>query len=192
MMHGRRVFRLLVVTALAGASWIAVPACDGSIDLGSSGDAAAGVESGPGVDGSTPTDAPATPITCDDVCKKVQACGFLEPGKYGACLSDCSRATQADLSCVMAAQCNAIQSCAQLPDASTDGPTPIDVFEIQQCQQACDHVEFFDCIDASTHAACRALCETAPRTKRNSFESCGNSGSNCPKLQDCVQVFLGG
>ena len=189
-MRRRRELSIVAATALAAASWITIPACDGAIDLGSTGDAATGAESSSGNgDGNAAADAP---VTCDEVCKKVQACGFLEPGKLDACLSDCRRATQADLTCVMAAACNAIEACARLPDASPDGPTALDLFEIQQCQSACDHVEFFDCINASTHAACRALCETASRTKRNSFQSCGGSGSECLKLQDCVSVFLGG
>lgn len=181
----------VAASAVAVATWIGGSACDTALDLGSSGDAAAALESGTNGDAPAATDGPTTPITCDDVCKKVQACGLLDPGKYEACLSDCRRATQADLACVMAAACNAIMDCAKPPDGGTDGPNPFELFEIQQCQEACDHVEFFDCIDASTHAACRAACETVPATKRNSFEACGSTGSDCSKLQDCVRVLLG-
>lgn len=188
-MRRRRTATVLGATALAVASWIAVAACDTSLDLGSSGDAAIRPEGAAG-DGALSDGA--APPTCDDVCRKVQACGFVEDGKFAGCLADCQRATPADLACVMSAPCNAIFDCARVPEASTtDGPSATDVFEIGTCQSACDNVEFFDCIDAATHAACRATCETAPRTKRNAFSSCGASGSDCVRLQDCVRVLLG-
>lgn len=62
------------------------------------------------------------------------------------------------------------------------GPDPV-----VECQDACDTMEFFDCIDAAQHADCRELCTTASTDAIATFTACA---SGCQD-DSCYQVLAG-
>ena len=111
--------------------------------------------------------------------------------------------TQAPLSlveCIARTPCAALQAtCSFAFDASLPDVVepPFDsgqeAFEVMNCQSACDSLHFFSCLDASELAACRDLCATAPKSKRNTFYTCGEAaaGSMCASARDCYAVFIG-
>jgi len=159
-------------------------ACDSTIDLGHGAPGSVGSDGG----GGTPT--------CEGVCQKLSFCGFVEPGQGDACLGECrARGTPAELACAQSAACSEIQSrCGSgqgAADAAFDSFNEgLEAFEITQCQEGCNHLAFFDCVNASEHATCRSLCETVARSKRASFESCANnSGSDCSRGHNCFDVL---
>ncbi len=152
------------------------------MDLGHSGDAGT-------------TDASA--ITCESTCDRVIACGLASSDKRAQCLAQCIGVDQGTLACVANATCQNIPSCAptQIPDGSIDDF--MNTSEIEECQQVCGNIQFFECIDAKELSTCRNLCETAPRTKRNNFTACGRgAGGSCHQgnggpSRDCYLVFVG-
>lgn len=44
--------------------------------------------------------------------------------------------------------------------------------DVAGCQDACDKLAFFDCVDGSTQSACRNLCMTASRSSAENLKSC--------------------
>lgn len=44
--------------------------------------------------------------------------------------------------------------------------------DVSGCQDACDNLEFFDCIDAAGLSNCRTVCETATPSSVETFKSC--------------------
>ena len=184
----RRSFASVVVFGVFAAVGFAPTACDSTLNLGGTNDPdAAGAESG-------------SAATCAAVCDKLIACGFPGLPTRSVCISSCvAQATQSLLDCVTRASCaNVSAACgSQIPDSSVVTPPPFDsgaevMFEIVNCQSACDQVEFFSCIGAADHASCRDLCVTTSSSKRSSFQTCANAaGGDCPKAQDCLRVFEG-
>lgn len=43
---------------------------------------------------------------------------------------------------------------------------------VAECQDACDSLNFFDCIDASQYSSCRSTCETASESSIGTFVGC--------------------
>lgn len=181
-----------VIAAVAGAIGVGPAACDSTLNLGDAADGGSAAS----VDGSV------FAATCTGVCDKVIACGLFASAKRTACISDCmtSQAPQSLLDCAARTPCAELQSTcsAGLPDAAFRDTSPPafdsgqEEFEVMNCQQACNSLEFFGCLDASEHALCRDLCATAPKSKRNTFYSCGEAvASQCPKARECYAVFAG-
>ena len=165
-----------------------VAACDSSIDLGRGGDAGASEASSSDATSefSLPTAAP----TCESTCLKAAACGFVEEGKMDACIADCPRQTTPDIRrCVQQARCEDILGCAGVPEGGADVIDPITASKIEGCKSSCTSVHFYGCCSASELEECQTRCTTAPSTKRDSFDDCA-TGSQCPKLVDCLEVFL--
>ncbi|GAC1544455.1 MAG: hypothetical protein NVS3B10_08610 [Polyangiales bacterium] len=189
-MRRRAFFPFRTAVVVVGVALLPV-ACDSTLNLG---DADAGVAT---------ADAPGSgsfPPTCAGACDKVFACGLLSTAQRASCVPDC--VTHAPLSlveCIARTPCPMLQATcsvafdASLPDTSLP---PFDSgqeeFEIMNCQSACDSLHFFSCVDAAELTTCRDLCTTAPRSKRNTFYSCGEAaGGNCPNARDCYGVFVG-
>jgi hypothetical protein len=180
------------VTAGIALVAVAPAACDSTLNLG---DAL--------MDGGVASaDAPGTfPPTCAGACDKALACGLITSDKRASCVPDC--ATQAPLSlveCIARTPCAELQAkCSFAFDASLPDvfEPPFDSgqesFEVMNCQSACDSLHFFSCLDASELATCRDLCATAPKSKRNTFYTCGEAaaGSMCANARDCYRVFTG-
>lgn len=76
-----------------------------------------------------------------------------------------------------------------LPPECGDG-LPGESDPAAECQDACDSLQFFDCIDAQTHAACRDLCSSADASDRDTFVGCVAAGA-CDDGA-CYDVFAGG
>ena len=179
-------------TAAMVAVVSALPAaCDSTLNLGD----------GDG-DGSSAAVADANgvyPATCAGACDKVFACGLAAESMRASCVPDClANAPQALLGCIAVTPCAKLQStCSTGFDASLPVvPPPFDSgqeeFEIMNCQEACDNLHFFSCLDAGEQATCRDLCTTAPKSRRNTFFTCGEAaGGNCPSARDCFDVFVG-
>jgi hypothetical protein len=180
------------VTAAAALVAVAPAACDSTLNLGDA------LMDG----GVTSADAPGSyPPTCTGACDKALACGLITTDKRASCVPDC--VTQAPLSlveCIARTPCAELQAkCSFAFDASFPDVTepPFDSgqesFEVMNCQSACDSLHFFSCLDAGELATCRDLCATAPRSKRNTFYTCGEAaaGSMCANARDCYRVFTG-
>lgn len=61
---------------------------------------------------------------------------------------------------------------------------------VAACQSSCDKLNFFACVDATEHAACRDLCASAPANDRDTFAACGFSGgAECEQLAGCFEAF---
>src|SRR5690606_6626423 len=45
-----------------------------------------------------------------------------------------------------------------------------------ECQDACDSMLFFDCIDAPQHSDCRSLCGSVDEDTRDTFTACAGDG----------------
>jgi hypothetical protein len=186
----RSAFYPFVTAAVALGIAVGPAACDSTLNLG---DADGG--SAASADGAV------FAATCAGTCDKVIACGLLTSEKRAPCVSDCiTQAPQSLLECIARTPCATLVSTCSvpLPDASFFDTSPPEFdsgqegFEIMNCQSACDSVHFFSCIDAGELATCRDLCETAPKSKRNTFYTCGEgAGGNCPNARDCFNVFAG-
>jgi hypothetical protein len=179
-----------VTAAVVAAISVFPAACDSTLNLG---DADGG--SAPSADGA------AFPANCPGFCDKVIACGLVASDQRAACVSDCITHVPLSLvDCVARTACAALPATcsAGLPDAALPdtSPPPFDSgqeeFEIMNCQSACDSLHFFSCLDAGEQATCRDLCTTAPKSRRNTFFTCGEAaGGNCPNARDCFDVFVG-
>ncbi len=187
----RRALYPFVAAAVVFAVAVAPAACDSTLNLGDADGGSAASTDGPVF----------VAASCASACDKVIACGLLTSDKRSPCVSSCmTQAPPALLECIARTACAALQSTcsAGLPDASFPDTSPPSFdsgqegFEIMNCQQACDSLHFFNCLDASGQASCRDRCTTAPMSKRNSFTSCGEAaGGNCPNATDCFDVFVG-
>ena len=68
--------------------------------------------------------------------------------------------------------------------------TPPDT-SIEDCQQECDSINFFDCTTVADHQACRTKCTSATKTQREDFEACSkSSGTDCTKKAECLDAFV--
>jgi hypothetical protein len=58
------------------------------------------------------------------------------------------------------------------------------------CNEACESLQFFSCIDAATFDDCSALCKTASADDKGTFASCVSSGdvTSCDAV-DCYYTF---
>lgn len=169
--HVRPIFFLTILAA-----------CNSAVDLGANTDAGT-------------SDASDAAPTCENVCARLQACGYVASDKTNACLAECrQKGRPEDLACAMREPCDTIPKvCGKSDgptDAGSDGPSPLDAFEIARCQEGCDGAKFYSCIDAAAQSACRDLCTTAPASKRNAYASCANgSGGRCAEQVDCLNQF---
>jgi hypothetical protein len=188
----RSAFYPFVIAAVAGAIGMGPAACDSTLNLGDAADGGSAASA----------DGAVFAATCAGVCDKVIACGLGSRAMRDACIADCaaSQAPQSVLDCAARTPCAELQSTcsAGLPDAAFPDTSPPDFdsgqegFEVMNCQEACNSLNFFGCLDASEHATCRDLCATAPKSKRNTFYSCGEAvASQCPKARDCYAIFAG-
>src|SRR5262249_5444804 len=129
---------------------------------------------------------------------------FIPVGAKDQCLTECQKsAYQYQIDCVNSNPCDKIKSACGDPtggqsgggtgdDGGTGGIDAgcDDSFKITVCQQACDSLNFFACLDAATHQECRDLCTTAAANKRDAFTSCANgAGSDCTRGTDCYTQF---
>ncbi|CAN5924938.1 hypothetical protein BH11MYX4_BH11MYX4_55240 [soil metagenome] len=173
---------LVALALVAGGA-----ACDSTLNLGNAGDGSA---DGAGV-------ADAAPPTCASTCNRLVAdCRLIEPEKTSQCLSECNATGRpADLECVARTACSSItRVCGDGRDSSSPGAdgSAASSFEITSCQTSCDAAGFFDCLTPTELTTCRDLCASAPAVPRNNFTSCARGGgSNCPKVQACLQIFVG-
>lgn len=174
---------LAALVGLAGA-------CDSSLGLGDGvRDGGAAAEAGfASFDGGT--------LTCASACDRVLGCGYGRPDQREECLADCmQRRRPADLECIAKTACSDIfRVCSGVGDASIPDYFDAAQFEeqsaIERCQSACNHFQFFACIDAAEHATGRGLCETVPSAKRATFNACASgAGSTCPRMRDCFVVL---
>jgi hypothetical protein len=132
------------------------------------------------------------------------SCSFIPVGAKDQCVTECQKsAYQYQIDCVNSTACDKMKAACGDPTGggssggttsggTTSGGTSsggIDAgndFAIQQCQSACDTLNFFSCLDAATHQTCRDTCTTAAANKRDGFTTCVNtSGSDCTRGQDC-------
>lgn len=60
---------------------------------------------------------------------------------------------------------------------------------VEGCRGACDNLQFFDCIDGSTHETCWNACAARSDSDLELFESCvNNSSPSCDP--DCLESLL--
>lgn len=179
---------LALAFACAPASLAMHAGCNSAVDLGANTDAGVEAASSGGDAGDA-----ATPATCEGVCAKLEACGYVAADKRDACLAECrQKGTTQELECAAREPCDRIPSvCGNGPGADAgDAASPIDQFEIRNCQEGCDTAKFYSCIDAATQATCRDLCTTATAAKRNAYASCASgAGGRCPEQVDCYDQF---
>ena len=150
----------------------------------------------------------ATASSCGTACDKLVSCSLIRVGDKSACLTECQKsAYQYQIDCVNNVACDKVASacgstttggCGSSGTTSggTSGTTSggfdasNDQFDIQACQTACDNLNFFSCLSATEHSACRALCASSTTAKRDTFKSCANgAGGDCPKGQACYATF---
>jgi hypothetical protein len=161
------------------------------------------------VGGGTATGGGASPSSCGTACDKLISCSLIRVGDKAGCNTECQKsAYQYQIDCVNNTACASIASTCGNPtgDGSGGGGTTsggttsggttsggIDAgndFDIKVCQSACDTLNFFSCVSAADHSACRDLCATAASAKRSTFSSCVNgSGSDCTKGGACYATF---
>jgi hypothetical protein len=135
--------------------------------------------------------------TCADACGEFIAAGCVPPVD---CAGFCGTLTELEQSFVV--YCVERRDGCTLPEECADalGGEGGGVSEeggvseggggsdpIEQCQGACDDMQFFDCIDETQHAACRTLCTTASTEDIDTFVSCAIGCSD----DACYQVFAG-
>jgi hypothetical protein len=175
------------------------PACRTNIVPKPSGGSSSG-SAGGGPTGGTG----ATASSCGTACDKLISCSFIPLGAKDQCVTECQKsAYQYQIDCVNSNACDKMKAACGDPTGGSSGgtssggtstsggpPDAGDTFAIQQCQSACDNLNFFSCIDAATHSTCRDTCTSAAASKRDTFTSCVNtSGGDCTKGQDCYAQF---
>jgi hypothetical protein len=135
-----------------------------------------------------------TEPTCTDACGEFIAAGCVPPVDCAGLCGTLSAFEQSFVVyCVERRDgCTLPEECAEaLPEV--DGGVEVEgggggeggTDPIEQCQGACDDMEFFSCIDEAQHADCRALCTTAPAADIDTFVACA---SGCTD-DACYQVF---
>jgi len=189
--------QIQLFTACADNS-VCDPACRTNIQPKPSGGGSSGGGSSGG--GSTGGGG-ATAATCTTACQKLVQCSFIRVGDEPACEAQCTQnAYQYQIDCVNNTTCPKMQTTCGAPvgiggGGSTGGgggdtDAGPDEFEIAICQDACDSMSTFRCVDATDHAACRDLCTTAPANKRDSFRTCEDANAtDCTKSNDCYDAF---
>ena len=150
----------------------------------------------------------ATASSCGTACQKLVSCSLIKLGDQTGCEAECAKkAYQYQIDCVNNVTCDKIvASCGSTTGGGGGGTTSggttsggttsggldagQDQFGIQVCQSACDSLNFFSCLSATEHSACRALCASSTTAKRDTFRSCADgSGSDCAKGQACYATF---
>ena len=157
--------------------------------------------------------------SCRDACDQLKQFQCNDAADHAACYADCDAASADEIelfeACVDADICDP-ECIANLHGGFADdgsggqgeeggeveeggvveeggeveegGPEPID--PVVACQDACDTLLFFMCIDAAQQSDCRALCSTAATDPRDTFVGCVEAGvAGC--MQDCWGVFEG-
>lgn len=121
---------------------------------------------------------------CVDACQEYVGAGCIEGVD---CAAFCASLSPSDQG--YAVYCVDHRNGCALPPECEEG-LPGEADPTAQCQDACDSLQFFDCIDAQTHADCRTLCTSAATDDQETFISCV-AGGVC---QDgaCYDVFAGG
>ncbi len=96
------------------------------------------------------------------------------------------------IDCVVAQECSKIEKTCGGSVSTDDGPSggDNDAAKVAQCQSACDQGQFFECLDATKHSACRTKCQGDDAASRDTFSSCmGNAGSECEDVDACYAEF---
>jgi hypothetical protein len=165
-------------------------------------------EADPGDEGPGPDDQPATEqeiADCKQSCDKLKFFDCNDSLDQAACYQDCGGASSSQIelfvACVSNDTCDPTCSTHIVPppddttsggssdscssDGCASGDPPGD-----GCVEACDTLQFFDCIDASTFTTCTGLCTSADATKKETFVSCVGSASvgECQAV-DCYYQF---
>ena len=129
----------------------------------------------------------ASTATCQTACKKLVSCSFIKVGDASACEAEFQ------IDCVNGNTCGDIPKvCGNLESeggggggAGTGDASAPDL-GLVQCQSSCDSLHFFECIDASTLASCRAKCTTA-KASRDTFVACARTaGPDCKRATPCL------
>lgn len=113
-------------------------------------------------------------VTPQDECvASCESLGFFDcitGPDVAACSTTCSSLDDPTASsfnsCVQSEGICSDDSCYQL---ISEGGASADV---SGCRQACDDLQFFECVDASEHSQCRTVCETASADAVETFKSC--------------------
>jgi hypothetical protein len=158
-----------------------------------------GSSGGAGASGGT-SGGGASSSSCGTACDKLVACSFIRVGDKSACAAKCqTEAYQYQIDCVNSTACDKMKSACGDPTGGASGENTgsgtfdagsDDGFAIGSCQSACDSLNFFSCIDAAAHQACRDRCSTAPANERESFTACANgAGGDCSHATDCYGAF---
>jgi hypothetical protein len=138
----------------------------------------------------------ATPSSCTTACDKLVQCSLIRVGDKTECLNRCEKyAFQYQIDCANSTACDKIKSACGDPStvgtsssstSGDDGGTSA----IADCKSNCDTLNFFSCIDATAHSACRTLCTTAEASKRETFSACVKTAApSCPKGLPCYTIF---
>jgi hypothetical protein len=146
---------------------------------------------------------------CKDACDQLKFFDCNDSVDQAGCYANCSAASSSQIelfvACVKADICD--PTCSTHiepvnPDPTTTGGNGSsscssdgcgssgDPPGNQACEDACDKLQFFDCIDAGTFSTCMSLCSSAETSKKDTFSSCVESASvdQCQAV-DCYYQF---
>lgn len=135
----------------------------------------------------------ASVTACQSACKKLVSCSFLKVGDELACTAECQKsAYQFQIDCVNGNACGEIPKvCGNLESGGGGGgggggDASVPDLGLTECQSSCDNLHFFECIDATALASCRAKCTTA-KPSRDTFVSCVRTASpDCKRATPCL------
>ena len=121
---------------------------------------------------------------CKNGCDQLQLFSCISAGDLATCRNACSTADQATR--------DTFATCAQSDPGCTqdcysvlvpEGPSA----DVSGCQEGCDNLEFFGCLDAQGLSDCRSTCQIADRDAVETFKSCAEG--TCDD-DSCYQVLL--
>lgn len=124
---------------------------------------------------------------CKEGCQEMQFHDCLTASEAISCNQRCTDSATTDetrtlfVDCVDGASiCDA--SCYKALDPDFEPGA-----DVAGCQDACDRMNFFDCIDSTTLSSCRQLCSSATNASVESFKSCNQ---NVCEDTSCYDSFV--
>lgn len=124
---------------------------------------------------------------CKEGCQQMQFFDCITASDAIACNQSCTASATTDEARTLFADCVEAAGTCDVACYKALDPNFQPGADVEGCQQSCDQMSFFDCIDAGTLSSCRQLCTSATSTSVESFKSCNQSGC---QDSSCYDAFV--